>query len=270
MTQGRMDMPPSASSKITREILDDEGRMVELALARLRPILEGEASFPATAPETDRRNGTWESLQEVGPIPLAAVLDSLPLFFVAIPGLTLGKSVRWLADTYDWPLDLEGSEGSPHRLAGLLVLSHGPGGFLFCNADDPLTRQRFSIAHEIGHFLLHAEEIRREQAQGRMLAMDGGHVLQTGDREWETRERQANRFAAELLLPKAQVSALFASAFPAPLASQSTKADLVRLYRFESIVAQRFLVSAEAVHYRLASLELIPQSYRKYRPEAGA
>lgn len=244
--------------------------MVDAALARLAPILEAGGASGVFPQEGCSQGSPWQKLQQWGPVPLAAVLDSLPLFFVAIPGLTLGKALRWLADTYDWPMEFEAGEGSSRRLAGLLVLSPGPGGFLFCNATDPITRQRFSIAHEIGHFLLHAAEIRREQAQGRMLAMDVAEVVQTGDRDWESRERQANRFAAELLLPRTPVTTLFASAFPHPLDPQSARAHLARLHRFESSVAQRFLVSAEAVHYRLASLELIPQSYRKFRPEAGA
>ena len=56
-------------------------------------------------------------------------------------------------------------------------------------------RRRFTIAHELGHFLLH-----------RHLAPDGGfrcrpEDLATWDHERSPQEAQANRFAARLLMP---------------------------------------------------------------------
>lgn len=59
------------------------------------------------------------------------------------------------------------------------------------NGTDPLPRQRFTLAHEIAHFLLHRE------------LLDGAL---TDDRMYRSRlsgtmERQANRLAAQLLMP---------------------------------------------------------------------
>lgn len=69
----------------------------------------------------------------------------------------------------------------------------GPSGFvIFVEDSHPPNRQRFTVAHEIGHFVLH-----RQKAE-----MDGG----IQDDEFYRAlsgplERQANQFAADLLMP---------------------------------------------------------------------
>lgn len=68
------------------------------------------------------------------------------------------------------------------------------------NAGDPLTRKRFTIAHELGHFMLHryllGDGIDEDRAY-RSIA--GGKYKNTkiGPRE----ETEANKFAANLLMP---------------------------------------------------------------------
>lgn len=61
------------------------------------------------------------------------------------------------------------------------------------------TRQRFTIAHELGHFLLHAGEpvhIDRTNVAYRLNHRDAVSSMGTDDSE-----REANLFAAELLMP---------------------------------------------------------------------
>ncbi len=53
-------------------------------------------------------------------------------------------------------------------------------------------RRRFTIAHEIGHFVLHP---------GRLAPERGGAVNEA----WRLQEREADQFAAELLMPEALV-----------------------------------------------------------------
>lgn len=80
-------------------------------------------------------------------------------------------------------------------VSGILVIKDSQP-TIFVNASDHRNRQRFTIAHEIGHFLLHKRE--------------GVHV----DRDYtvayrntksamgeEGEEIEANQFAAELLMP---------------------------------------------------------------------
>lgn len=67
----------------------------------------------------------------------------------------------------------------------------GAGYRITLNADDPARRQRFTLAHEIGHYILHRDLI-------------GGGITDSGlyrSRLGGTIERQANRYAANLLMP---------------------------------------------------------------------
>jgi len=74
----------------------------------------------------------------------------------------------------------------------------GPSGFVVTvNANDNRRRQRFTLAHEIGHVLRHRD------------LMDDGMVHDTMDRsplgEWDA--RQADRVAGDCLLPARLVRA---------------------------------------------------------------
>lgn len=209
-------------------------------------------------------------LRALRPVPLNRYLQSVPLVQVSIPRLTAAKAISWLRHVYrdnhactqDDSVSMADS-----ALAALLVLSRGPGGFLFVNADDPIPRQRFSIAHELGHFLLHADKIRAELAQGRILALEHNPQNQEKDPDYEARERQANRFAAELLMPENIVRAVFQQAFPDGVDPKSSKQHIGHLHRVGWFLAQRLLVSPEAMHFRFPSLKLVPFLYGKKRPE---
>ena len=64
----------------------------------------------------------------------------------------------------------------------------GDGGAIVLNGAGDSGRRRFAIAHEIGHFVLHPKRCRPER----------GAVDEAGRRE----EREADAFAAELLMPE--------------------------------------------------------------------
>lgn len=71
--------------------------------------------------------------------------------------------------------------------------------------DPPLRRHRFTIAHEIGHWVCHARGTASPQAtycRAQDLANDADRML----------EREANIFAAELLMPESAVRAAWAAA----------------------------------------------------------
>lgn len=61
------------------------------------------------------------------------------------------------------------------------------------NIAHPETRQRFTIAHELAHYILHRD-----------LIGDGviDNAMYRSERLSDERERQANRYAAQLLMPK--------------------------------------------------------------------
>ena len=99
------------------------------------------------------------------------------------------------------------------------------------NFFEPVVRSRFTIAHEIGHMLL------GHTANGQKFR-DTNRLGGSGDIELE---RQANAFAAELLVPEALIT------------------ELVMHFRTDSVsdLAKMFNVSSDVIGYRLSDLGLI-------------
>jgi hypothetical protein len=128
-----------------------------------------------------------------GPVPLERLLAEHTLQLVELPRLSR-------AAVYDYLLakgSIPGELGEDEDLAGFLYLT-GPFGRVFVNADDPVPRRRFTAAHELGHFVLH----RKFMGGGRVSFGDSpATVVEVEDEAAEDMERQANRFAAELLMP---------------------------------------------------------------------
>ncbi|PYB70011.1 ImmA/IrrE family metallo-endopeptidase [Rhizobium wuzhouense] len=84
------------------------------------------------------------------------------------------------------------SEGD---LAGMLILQPRP--TIAVNSAHHRNRQRFTIAHEIGHFLLHKKESIHIDEKMAVLYRDKNSSMAINPQEVE-----ANHFAAELLMPK--------------------------------------------------------------------
>jgi hypothetical protein len=170
-----------------------------------------------------------------GPEPLDRFFRELNLSHVALPGLTLGGVGDHLrADGV--PLEDIGAPETP--LAGFLFAA-GRVGVAFVRADDALGRRRFTAAHELGHAVLHRARM------GRYLA--DADIAEADDPTAEI-EREANRFAVELLMPEAVIRAR----------AEELKREfkvracprLVLAYR----LASELLVSREAMRYRLKAL----------------
>ena len=105
------------------------------------------------------------------------------------------------------------------------------------SADDVLARRRFTAAHELGHFVLHKD---------RMAGFIADADISETDEANGDMEREANRFAAELLMPKEVIEAR---------AEELEKEHgacprVVLAYR----LASELLVSREAMRYRLKTL----------------
>ena len=101
-------------------------------------------------------------------------------------------------------------------------------------------RQRFTVAHELGHFLLHKGGTYVDK--GTTLRFRN---LQSGSGT-QKEEREANHFAAALLMPAEWVQAEF-ERHPFDLADDSQLQELCRT----------FGVSAQAMSYRLTNLGLL-------------
>jgi len=86
-------------------------------------------------------------------------------------------------------------------VSGLLIREPGEAPIIGVNASNSPRRQRFTIAHECGHFLLHKGKRLVLDRAVRVNFRDSASSLAT-DRE----EMEANAFAAGLLMPSAALS----------------------------------------------------------------
>lgn len=99
----------------------------------------------------------------------------------------------------------------------------------FVRSGDSYTRRRFTLAHELGHFLL------AHQSTEGQLFRDDNDTLSGSRENWQ--ETEANQFAAELLMPEFRIHSLI----------RNTSQTLGSL-------AQTFGVSENAMTRRLRNL----------------
>lgn len=104
-------------------------------------------------------------------------------------------------------------------------------------------RQRFTIAHELGHLFLHKNAVNYDQG-GIMLFRDG-HSSEGTD----NKEVQANRFAAELLMPEPNLRQDLAKEKAFDLMT-----DPSLLQSFVKKMAKKYKVSEQAMSIRLTTL----------------
>jgi Zn-dependent peptidase ImmA (M78 family) len=116
---------------------------------------------------------------------------------------------------------------------------------ILINSTHPETRKRFSIAHELGHLLLHGYKTPHADRAFRFRDVHSseGNVAE---------EIQANQFAAELLMPRDQILRLVGahSLDHAPM----DKRDDEELDRLVSRLVKQFEVSKQAMTIRLSAL----------------
>jgi len=109
------------------------------------------------------------------------------------------------------------------------------------NSDHHPNRQKFTIAHEIGHFVLHGD--------APTVLVDEGIVHFRDDKSstaTDPREREANAFAAELLMPETAVR-------------QELNGRPIDAFDENAVrgLAVRFGVSTQAITLRLKNLGLV-------------
>ena len=129
------------------------------------------------------------------------------------------------------------------NISGLLVVENGRGAIGY-NSEHPPVRQRFTVAHEIAHYLLHVKQNRPSQLFiDRYVAFRSDAVSSTGnDRD----EVEANRLGAALLMPEGLVRA------------EIKKHDLdLDDDAAVALLAKQFYVSTAAMTNRLTSLRLL-------------
>jgi len=120
------------------------------------------------------------------------------------------------------------------EVSGLFVIKDDKP-FIAYNLNQSKKRRRFTIAHELGHFILHSKS--------KSLFIDKNNSVLYRNSESSTgeylKEREANAFAAALLMP-------------IPLIAQEIKSldgnDIVEK------LASKFQVSTQAMSFRLSNL----------------
>jgi Zn-dependent peptidase ImmA (M78 family) len=136
----------------------------------------------------------------------------VPVFGIVME-LGLGPDFLWLDDDVSgW---FERKPTGEYRIA--------------VNLRHPLTRQRFTAAHELGHYIYHRDLL--GDGVGDARAYRAVNSPRPNPKIRPIHERQANSFAANLLMPRALIAAAGTN-------------DPVAL-------AQRFGVSEEAMRLRL-------------------
>ena len=97
----------------------------------------------------------------------------------------------------------------PNNISGMIRRREDGEWEIVVNSIHPLVRQRFTVAHEIGHFIFHRNRLANGVSD--TLAYRADDVeLPNPDIGWE-QERQANNFAANLLIPTAFLQAATAA-----------------------------------------------------------
>jgi Zn-dependent peptidase ImmA (M78 family) len=125
-------------------------------------------------------------------------------------------------------------EAAEDNLSGALIRKPKGRVVIGVNSDHHANRQRFTIAHEIGHFILH---------KGMKLHVDEDFRINLRDGSVNDEEIDANAFAAELLMP-----------------TEFIERDIQKLSRIDSgsvdTLARRYQVSSRAMEIRLTNLGL--------------
>jgi Zn-dependent peptidase ImmA (M78 family) len=131
-------------------------------------------------------------------------------------------------------------------ISGLLYRAADSAAVIGVNSNNAKVRQRFTIAHELGHLILHE---RQELILDRHVQVNFRDT--TSSTATNQEEIEANQFAAELLMPQDLLERSLQSLLAGrPL----TDIDLVRR------LASRFEVSHQAMEFRLASVGMLTPS----------
>ena len=167
-------------------------------------------------------------------------LDSLGVMLSWDTDLVLVAAVLTNGDVRAWP-NLRDSMG---RVAGHLDWWDGCLRLRF-EAFHPVVRQRFSIAHELGHLALHVERdnsgqlIRlRHRCAPPPVTADAVEVEEINTDDDPLEEREADAYAGAFLMPAPEFAA-----------------DTRRLGRSSGYLAMRYGVSPAAARYRLRVLD---------------
>jgi len=209
--------------------------------------------------------------EALGIVPLRRLVGAFGLICVELPDLTAASAKDFLRQSGVTNIGYKESEKNK-ALAGFLYVTTNYG-CVFVNKKDPVTRRRFSVAHEIGHYLLHFRPILDAfKRVGELIAVHhSDRQMDIGDDSPDNAanegffgertifdenkinnflpperqmEDEANDFAGELLLPAGIVRA---------------RAEVLKITEDDFLrrMASDLLVSRSATERRLKDLDLL-------------
>lgn len=132
------------------------------------------------------------------------------------------------------------------EVSGLLVVENNKGTIGY-NSMNSKVRQRFTIAHELGHLILHVNA----QNNSKEIFVDKDFIVKFRSEKQYTpkearQEREANAFAAAILMPKEFIMSEV----------RSPKYNGLNETRLIESLAKLFEVSVPAMTYRFADLNI--------------
>jgi hypothetical protein len=208
--------------------------------------------------------------------PLGELIGSYNLTCAELPRLTGRSALEYLMQRGG--VAEPAVEVSEDLLAGFLYASPHFGSILV-DRDDLLVRRRFSVAHELGHYLLHALPLLKASSNNEDLIqfrlvdllphiesdvepdeLPASKIALSDDGDYlrllptiEQMESEANEFAAELLMPEVVIRGL--------AARHATDMDSEELvWR----LATDLLVSQAAMRWRLRNLKLLAAAEKTF------
>ena len=153
-------------------------------------------------------------------------------------GYTVPIDVSALAESHRIRLS---PEPLPADVSGLLLRGEGRSTTIAVNVAHPKNRQRFTIAHELGHYRLHRGVFVNSTLAVNLRAER--HAASWGQ------EAEANAFAAELLMPRDKVIE--------SVRNYMQHHQIKDAEPLVNLVAQAFFVSRQAAQIRLATLGVV-------------
>ena len=155
--------------------------------------------------------------------------------WVPVPMIRLARKNGLAIYEIDLKKELDGA-------SGLLTKDKEKGWVIAIHSGDTGTRKRFTIAHELGHYLLH----KKDDSYSAIDVFENGDTFFRSDgyksEKERKEEREANFFAASLLMPEERVRAAY------------------KVFTTEEM-AENFAVSASSMTYRLQNLGLLEYAY---------
>lgn len=154
----------------------------------------------------------------------------------------IGRATDLVAICNDLNINVYVQEFTDNKLSGLIEKNENEWS-IFVDSKDPLVRQRFTIAHELGHYFSYkAGKLSKDPLDKAGELTDVAYLGRPNGTQPVANpiETEANRIAAELLMPNDVVS------------------SMVELGETTDEMAEKLGVSASALGFRLQNLGYLP------------